>query len=76
MSSIHIARGRDIARNRGGYAGDPTHAELWELPKRELVELVLRLAALAEGDEASLEDGRALECVNREREALKAAGVF
>lgn len=47
--SIHTARSRYKAAQMGGLAGAPEAAELWELSKRELIELALRLADRIDG---------------------------
>jgi hypothetical protein len=74
--SIHKWNSMEVARKKGGFAGAAENASLWDLSKRELVEISLRLASVAVGDESSLEDGRALARVSEERDALKASGVL
>ena len=71
MASIHIDRAIALARHKGAAAGMSINAALWEMPKRELVEIVLHLAALCadgEYDTAIGGDG-ALRRVLQERDA-------
>ena len=58
----------------GGWAGMPAAEHIWNLPKRELVELALRLGASASGgaDDSLL----GLERVEEEIICLKAEGVI
>ncbi len=69
MSSIHIWKSIEVAANRGGFAGDPSTLPLWELPKRELVEIALRLTMAENVSDA-------MQQVQDERSALKANGII
>jgi hypothetical protein len=65
----------EIAASKGGAAGQSQHEPLWELSKRELVEIALHLATVAVGDEGALTDGRAHARIREELQALKANGI-
>jgi len=73
MASIHAHRAMEKAASLGGYAGDPDAGDLWELPKRELIEIALRLGELC-SDDGGFEG--ALERVREERRALRANGIL
>lgn len=73
MASIHIWNSMAKAADKGGYAGNPETLPLWELSKRELVEIALRLGEIS-GDDFSLEG--ALARVEEERVALVANGII
>lgn len=49
--SIHTSKAQEKARSLGGYAGDPDVDDLWDMPKRELIEIALRLGEQAVGVE-------------------------
>jgi hypothetical protein len=70
--SIHTWKAREKAARMGGYAGSPAAAPLWELSKRELVEIAARLGEIC-SDEGGEEGGiaRAIE----EHGILKANGI-
>lgn len=42
--SVHTGRSMEIARSKGALAGEPEAAPLWELSKREILEVALRLS--------------------------------
>ena len=42
--SIHVEKAVAVARGRGAWAGEACARDLWNLSKRELVEIGLRLA--------------------------------
>lgn len=73
MSSLHVWKAREKASRMGGYAGRDDAAPLWDLSKRELVEIAARLGELC-AEEVSAENGiaRALE----ERDILRANGII
>ncbi len=50
MPSIHTDRSIEKAREKGGFAGDHASLPLWELSKRELVEIAIRLGAANAGE--------------------------
>lgn len=70
--SIHQWKGREKAARMGGYAGFDEAAPLWDLSKRELVEIAARLGELC-ADEGGPVNGiaRAIE----EHRILKANGI-
>jgi hypothetical protein len=73
MSSIHTWKAREKASRLGGYAGAPDAAHLWDLSKRELIEIALRLGQqCAEND--SME--AAIKRVNEEFLALETNGII
>lgn len=47
MASIHVWKAIKAARAKGGSAGLEQNLPLWEMSKRELVEALLHLSALA-----------------------------
>ncbi len=49
--SIHVERAVASARRRGAWAGEACARDLWNLSKRELVEIGLRLAGQTLGGE-------------------------
>lgn len=69
MASIHVWKAMEKAASKGGFAGDKATLPLWELPKRELVEIALRLT-MAE----NVAD--AMSRVEDERQALKANDII
>lgn len=63
------------AARLGGYAGRPETSGLWDLSKRELVEIALRLGEIcADADEITVDD--AIARVWEERRILKANGII
>lgn len=70
--SIHTWKAREKAARMGGYAGRVEAAPLWEMSKRELVEIAARLGEIC-ADEGGAENGiaRAIE----ERRILKDNGI-
>ena len=62
----------------GAWSARPENRRLWSFSKRELVEMVLHLAAVntASGADAALSDGTALARVEAERTALRRAGLI
>ena len=63
--SMHVDRAVKVARDRGAWAGQECARDLWDLSKRELVEIGLRLADQTMG-------GAGLEtAVGRCREELR-----
>ncbi|MEL7281328.1 MAG: hypothetical protein AAGK79_13290 [Pseudomonadota bacterium] len=67
--SVHVQRAQDKAALMGAFAGDPETFDLWEMSKRELVEIALRL---------TMEDGvdQAAARVREERRVLKQADII
>ena len=59
FQSAHVAKAVALARAKGGWAGMRSVADLWSLPKRELVEVALRLGALNTEYGDSVSAGRA-----------------
>ena len=50
MVSIHVHKAIDKANKLGALAGAPETFHLWELPKREILEIALRFALQMSGD--------------------------
>ncbi len=73
MASIHVWAAREKAARLGGYAGDADAGHLWDLSKRELVEIALRLGQVCAEDDSL---PAAIKRVNEEVEALKANGII
>ena len=73
MASLHVYKSIDKARANGGYAGLKASLPLWEMSKRELVEIAARLGEIC-ADEGGAENGiaRALE----EAAALRANRII
>ena len=68
---------RLTAQRKGAWAARANANPLWDLSKRELIEVALHLAAQNSGayDDA-LESGQATKLVLDERKALKRAGLI
>ncbi len=73
MTSLHIWKGIEKASRNGGYAGRSETVDVWELSKRELVEIALRLGELC-SDEGGF-DG-ALQRVREERRILSEQNII
>lgn len=73
MISIHSWKAIEKAQSMGAYAGDPLAGPLWEMSKRELVEIALRFAERL-ADECTVES--AVEAVKEERETLRAQKII
>ena len=73
MPSIHICKAQEKARRLGAWAGIKEAAPLWELSKRELVELAARLGALTCGECDNAELG--VEAAKVEHRVLKEARI-
>jgi diphthamide synthase (EF-2-diphthine--ammonia ligase) len=69
--SIHTWKAREKAARMGGYAGCDEAAPLWEMSKRELVEIAARLGEICAGGGAEGGIARAIE----EHGILKANGI-
>lgn len=67
--SIHTWRAREKAAAMGAFAGDDSAAPLWELSKRELIEIALRLTMTEEPAEA-------VKRVQEEHRCLKDNGII
>jgi hypothetical protein len=72
--SIHTMRAQAIAKARGGIAGNPANADLWNLNKRELVEVALRFGAQISGTPDTFEGAR--QAVLDELAALRSNGII
>ena len=68
MSSLHVWKARKKAESMGAYAGEECAARLWDLSKRELVELALRLTMRESPEEA-------MAAVEVELACLRAQGI-
>ena len=66
--SIHKWKAMNKAASLGAYGGESEAKPVWDLPKRELVEIALRLGERC-GDDFSVEG--AVNCVMEERRILK-----
>lgn len=76
--SIHFWKSHDLARKKGAAFGTLSPDDLdviGKLSKRELIEIAMRFAALIEGDESVLFDGRAFARIMDEHATLSAAGI-
>ena len=73
QQSIHVSKAIALALAKGGWAGMPSVADLWELPKRELVEVALRLGAVNARHGDSVSAGR--RAVLDELDALRETGI-
>lgn len=74
--SVHIDKAISVARAKGGHAGHDDNRDLWDLSKRELIEIALHLAAASTGEyETALADGRARQRVIDEHDRLRASGI-
>jgi hypothetical protein len=75
--SIHTTKARILAAQKGGAAGRDQNTWLWDLPKRELIEALLHLAAMCTDsyDDALAGDGATVR-VREELTALKANGII
>lgn len=69
MASIHVWKSIEVAASKGGFAGDPVTLPLWELSKRELVEIALRLTMAENAADA-------MQQVQDEHGSLKANGII
>lgn len=79
MSSIHFSNSRKLAAEKGAAFGvlPLKEAETFaDMSKREMIEIMLRLAALCEGDESAVFDARAYNRVMAEHAALKENGLI
>lgn len=77
MPSIHTHKAIEKAERQGGFAALNPARDLWDLPKRELVELVMRQAALLAGDPDATDGGtEARRNVETELRALRRAGIL
>lgn len=57
MASIHIHKARSVAASKGAASATAT-LELWDLSKREIIEVALHLAALStESYDEAMQDG-------------------
>ncbi len=73
MASTHIWRSIEKAASLGGYAGRDTARPIWEMSKRELVEIAIRMSELALGDG---DTEAAIARVIEERKILKANRII
>ena len=73
MPSIHAKNSRNVAIAKGAFAGATCAIDLWDLSKRELIEVALRLGALLEGECDNPEVG--CKAVIEELQALRESGV-
>ena len=71
--SIHVSNSIAVARSKGGWAWMPSVVDMWGLPKRELVEVALRLGAVNAGHGDSVSAGR--RAVLEELDALRENGI-
>lgn len=74
MPSIHTHKSMKKAREMGAFAGDAAALPLWEMSKRELVEVVIRLGGLAAGKADSPKAG--IDAAIQEANALRLAGII
>ena len=75
MPSIHQWKAIEKANLMGAYAGNPEAVPLWDMSKRELVEIAIRLGEMtADCDSPSVED--AIHRVKEEHRTLKGCGII
>ena len=74
MPSIHGWKAIEKARALGGFAGVEAALPLWELSKRELIEIALRLGALNEGECDNPQAG--VNAAMNEFDALQRANII
>jgi hypothetical protein len=74
MPSIHAWKSIEKARDAGGFAGEEGALPLWDMSKRELIEIALRLGAMAAGESDSAEHG--IQVALNEYEALRLNGII
>lgn len=74
MPSIHIHKSIEVAKAKGGFAGEDAAMPLWNMTKRELVEIAVRLGAANSGKCDSPEAGA--KAAIKESEALARAGII
>ena len=75
--SIHTEKSIALSRERGGAAGQRQNRDLWEMPKRELIEIALHLAAICtDSYDDSLDGDGAANRIYEEREALRVNGII
>ena len=73
MPSIHGWKSIEKAREAGGFAGKHGALPLWDLSKRELVEIAIRLGAQVAGECDTAEAG--IVVAMQEHEALRLNGI-
>lgn len=65
-----------VAHAKGAWSANPANRELWDLSKRELIEVVLHLAAVGDKDSyTALADGTAANLAMQEYRVLKLNGL-
>ena len=75
--SIHTEKSRITARTKGAWAGQDRNRDLWDLSKRELIEVTLHLAACLTGEyDNALKTDMARRRVVQEHESLRANGLI
>lgn len=72
--SIHTWKSIEKAREKGAFAGEDLAVPLWNLSKRELIEIALRLGGLTAGNPDDL--AAAVDAVNNEHATLRRAGII
>jgi hypothetical protein len=75
--SFHIQRAIEVAQGKGAYAGESVNRKIWDLSKRELVEIALHLAASStDSYDEALGGAGACERVFAEHKSLKDNGIL
>lgn len=74
MPSIHQFKSIKKAAERGAFAANEAAWPLWELSKREILEVAIRLGAQLDGECDTAETGVA--AVERELEALRHSNII
>ena len=72
MMSIHTRKAREKAASMGAFAGEDVAEDLWELPKRELIEIALWLSSEGMADDVV---GAVARVLNK-RHTLKRNGII
>lgn len=74
MPSLHAWKSIEKARAAGGFAGEHAALPLWDMSKRELVEIAIRLGAQVAGECDTA--GAGIIVAMQEHEALRLNGII
>lgn len=74
MPSIHAWKAIDKASASGGFAGDRDALPLWDMSKRELIEIAIRIGAQVAGECDTATSG--IVVALQEHEALRRNGII
>lgn len=76
MPSLHIWKSIEKAASKGAYAGSEKTVPIWEMSKRELVEIALRLGELCADADGPYTIDNAIARVLDERRILTEQGIL